>query len=166
MRPSTWKTPTAAFLLLVALAEIMLTIFGYGPASVDASEAGRERHRRRALRQFRRDQPLHERHGILFRRRVHKGPPVLREIDISMCYRHECEAFARMLRTGGMNHSYEELVYPVFTSTRFTSVQKRRPEALRGWGNYWVSRHHVHHILIPLLGLRVAGGISVPFSRR
>ena len=43
-----------------------------------------------------------------------KARPTLREIDISMCYRHECEAFARMLRTGEMNHSYEELVYPVF----------------------------------------------------
>ena len=31
-----------------------------------------------------------------------------------MCYQHECESFTKMLRYGTQDHSYEELILPVY----------------------------------------------------
>ncbi len=96
------------------LAEIMLTVFGYTPESVDADEANGSVTAAAHYANF--DVTNHFMNGTGYYSAAvfTKARPVLREIDISMCYRHECEAFARMLRTGEMNHSFEELVYPVF----------------------------------------------------
>jgi hypothetical protein len=96
------------------LAEISMTIFGYDPLSVDASRspggvtavahyAGYD-----VTNHFM-DGTGYYSAAVFAQKRA-----VLREIDISMCYRLECAAFADMLRTGKMPHSYEALVYPVF----------------------------------------------------
>ena len=42
-----------------------------------------------------------------------KDQTVFKELDVSKIYQHECDAFARMLRTGEMEQTYEELVMPV-----------------------------------------------------
>jgi predicted dehydrogenase len=113
--PLNMENPYGGFFFYSShLAEIMLTVFGYGPESVDAHEAGGSVTATAHYDEF--DVTNHFVNGTGYYSAAvfTKTRPVLREIDISMCYRHECEAFARMLRTGEMNHSYEELVYPVF----------------------------------------------------
>ncbi len=42
-----------------------------------------------------------------------KDQTVFKELDVSKIYQHECDAFAKMLRTGKMEQTYEELVMPV-----------------------------------------------------
>lgn len=42
-----------------------------------------------------------------------KDQTVFKELDVSKIYQHECDAFVRMLRTGEMEQTYEELVMPV-----------------------------------------------------
>ena len=42
-----------------------------------------------------------------------KDRTVFKELDVSKIYQHECDAFAKMLRTGKMEQTYEELVMPV-----------------------------------------------------
>jgi predicted dehydrogenase len=113
--PLNMENPYGGFFFYSShLAEIMLTIFGFGPESVDAHEAGGSVAATAHYENF--DVTNHFINGTGYYSAAvfTKTRPVLREIDISMCYRHECEAFARMLRTGEMNHKYEELVYPVF----------------------------------------------------
>lgn len=113
--PLNMENPYGGFFFYSShLAEIMLTIFGYTPESVDADEANGSVTAAAHYANF--DVTNHFMNGTGYYSAAvfTKARPVLREIDISMCYRHECEAFARMLRTGEMNHSFEELVYPVF----------------------------------------------------
>lgn len=113
--PLNMENPYGGFFFYSShLAEIMLTVFGYTPESVDADEANGSVTAAAHYANF--DVTNHFMNGTGYYSAAvfTKARPVLREIDISMCYRHECEAFARMLRTGEMNHSLEELVYPVF----------------------------------------------------
>lgn len=42
-----------------------------------------------------------------------KDQTIFKELDVSKIYQHECDAFAKMLRTGKMEQTYEELVMPV-----------------------------------------------------
>ncbi len=42
-----------------------------------------------------------------------KDQTVFKELDVSKIYQHECDAFAKMLRSGEMDQTYEELVMPV-----------------------------------------------------
>lgn len=37
-----------------------------------------------------------------------------RNVDMSLIYKHECDDFANMLRTGKMQHSFHQLIAPVF----------------------------------------------------
>lgn len=113
--PLNMENPYGGFFFYSShLAEIMLTVFGYGPESVDACEAGGSVTAAAHYDGFDVTNHFISGTGYYSAAVFTKARPVLREIDISLCYRHECEAFARMLRTGEMNHSYEELVYPVF----------------------------------------------------
>ena len=48
-------------------------------------------------------------HGLL----INQNGIYERNIDISLIFKHECEEFATMLRTGKMQYSYEQLVAPV-----------------------------------------------------
>lgn len=96
------------------LAEISMTIFGYDPISVDAHESGGGVTAIAHYADYDVANHFIDGTGYYSAAVFTKNRPVLREIDISMCYRHECAQFVDMLRTGKMAHSYEELVYPVF----------------------------------------------------
>ncbi len=132
--PLNMENPYGGFFFYSShLAEIMMTIFGYAPKSVDASEVSGSVTAVAHYEGF--DVTNHFMNGTGYYSAavLTKARPVLREIDISMCYRHECEAFARMLRTGEMNHSYAELVYPVFylnavSEAYRTGVRQKLPE--------------------------------------
>ena len=96
------------------LAEMSLTIFGYDPLSVSAFLQGDN-----VAAVVRYDR-------YLVANRFHNGNynysatlygekrTLFREVDISLIYRHECENFAHMLRTGQTDQSYEELILPVY----------------------------------------------------
>ena len=96
------------------LAEMSMTIFGYNPSSVMAYRSGDQI---TAVVRYP-DYDVTNRflegnynYTVLFNQ---KSRPLFREVDISLIYEHECENFARMLRTGKMDQSYEELIMPVF----------------------------------------------------
>lgn len=113
--PLNMENPYGGFFFYSShLSEIMLTIFGYAPESVDAHEVGGSVTAVAHYADFDVTNHFIDGTGSYSAAVFSKSRPVLREIDISMCYRHECEAFVHMLRTGEMNHTYEELVYPVF----------------------------------------------------
>jgi hypothetical protein len=113
--PLNMENPYGGFFFYSShLAEIMLTIFGYAPESVDAHEADGSVTCVAHYAHFDVSNHFIDGTGYYSAAVFTKARPVLREIDISMCYLRECEAFARMLRTGEMSHSYEELIYPVF----------------------------------------------------
>ena len=96
------------------LAEMSMTVFGYNPSSVMAYRSGDQI---TAVVRYP-DYDVTNRflegnynYTVLFNQ---KSRPLFREVDISLIYEHECENFARMLRTGKMDQSYEELIMPVF----------------------------------------------------
>ncbi len=95
------------------LAEISMTIFGYNPKSVAAYRAGDNITAIARYDSF--DVTNHFVEGnYTYSAAIYgKGKTVARDIDISMCYQHECAIFVDMLRTGRMSHSYEHLVWPV-----------------------------------------------------
>lgn len=96
------------------LAEITLTIFGYDPKSVMAFRQGDNV--TAVTRYDRYDVTGHFNDGNYnYSATVFgKNRTLFRELDISLIYRHECENFAHMLRTGEMDQSYEELILPVY----------------------------------------------------
>lgn len=96
------------------LAEMSMTVFGYNPSSVMAYRSGDQI---TAVVRYP-DYDVTNRflegnynYTVLFNQ---KSRPLFREVDISLIYEYECENFARMLRTGKMDQSYEELIMPVF----------------------------------------------------
>lgn len=95
------------------LAEMMLAVFGGDPVSVTASRNGD--HVTAIVHYDEYDVTNHflngKRQYTLTLNRSER--PVFMEVDISMIYRRECEVFAKMLRTGEMEQSYEALVLPV-----------------------------------------------------
>lgn len=95
------------------LAEISLSLFGI-PASVAAFQSGNN-----VTAVARYDGYCVSNHFIddlnAYYAAVYcKGRVCERNIDISLCYRHECDEFAAMLRSGKSNQSMEELIAPVF----------------------------------------------------
>ena len=89
-----------------------MTVFGYNPSSVMAYRSGDQI---TAVVRYP-DYDVTNRflegnynYTVLFNQ---KSRPLFREVDISLIYEHECENFARMLRTGKMDQSYEELIMP------------------------------------------------------
>ncbi len=95
------------------LAEISLTIFGYNPKSVRAFRAGDSVTAVVSYDGFNVTNQYIEGNYTYAGAIYGKGKTVARDIDISMCYQHECKIFVDMLRTGVMSHSYEHLVAPV-----------------------------------------------------
>ena len=95
------------------LAEICLTIFGYDPLAVSAFEKKGNVTAVVHYNDF--DVACHYTDGCYqyFGAVYGKDRLVSRDIDMSDCYRLECDAFAKMLRTGEMPHSYEHLAKPV-----------------------------------------------------
>lgn len=96
------------------LAEISLAIFGYNPISVQAKEKNGsvtvivEYDNFCVANCF--ASGCYQYHGqVVSKKRIYA-----RNIDESMCYKHECEEFVEMLRTGKMKYTYEQLVAPVF----------------------------------------------------
>ena len=96
------------------LAEISLTIFGYDPQSVTAFRSGDDV--TAVVHYDRYNVTNHFMNGCYsYTGAVYgKTKALYREIDIGMCYQHECESFTRMLRYGVQDHSYEQLVLPVY----------------------------------------------------
>lgn len=95
------------------LASMTLTVFGSDPVSVTASRSGDDVTAIVHYENF--DVTNHflnekMQYTITLNR---KERPIFVEVDIGMIYQHECAAFADMLRTGKMEHTYEELVLPV-----------------------------------------------------
>lgn len=95
------------------LAEISMTIFGYDPKSVHAFRCGSDVTVIAHYDGY--DVTNHFVEGNYSYSATIWGPGKTygREIDISMCYQHECAIFVDMLRSGRMSHSYEHLVAPV-----------------------------------------------------
>ena len=95
------------------LAEMTLRIFGYDPIEVTAQVCNN--HVSVLMRyenfivtnQF--VDGCYKYHGLL----INQNGIYERNIDISLIFKHECEEFATMLRTGEMKYSYEQLVAPV-----------------------------------------------------
>lgn len=96
------------------LAEIMLAIFGYDVKSVVAVEKNGNVTGIARYNDF--DVTMHFNDGnySYSAGMFGKNGSARREIDISLCYQHECAIFVDMLRTGKMAHTYEELIAPVF----------------------------------------------------
>ncbi len=116
------------------LAEMSMTVFGYDPQSVTAFRSGDNV---TAVVHYDRCDIVNRflegnyNYTITLNQ---KARPLFREVDISMIYQHECENFARMLRTGEMDQSYEDLILPVYylraVEESFTSgqtVQMEKP---------------------------------------
>lgn len=95
------------------LAEICLTIFGYDPVAVSAFE--KKGNVTAVVHYDAFDVSCHYMDGCYqyFGAVYGKDKLESRSIDMSDCYRLECDAFAKMLRTGEMPHSYEHLAKPV-----------------------------------------------------
>lgn len=96
------------------LAEISLAVFGYDPISVFAQEKNgsvmvtAEYDKFFVANCF--VDGCYQYHGqVVSKKRIYA-----RNIDEGMCYKHECEEFVDMLRTGKMKYTYEQLVAPVF----------------------------------------------------
>lgn len=96
------------------LAEMCLKVFGGDPIAVIAKSFGEnvvalvEYENYTVSLQFVGDS------YVYFGQIVNGNGVYARNIDISLCYRHECDQFAEMLRYGKMAQSYEQLVAPVF----------------------------------------------------
>ena len=96
------------------LAEMTLRIFGYDPIEVTAQVCNNHvtvltRYENYIVtNQF--VDGCYKYHGLL----INQNGIYERNIDISLIFKHECEEFATMLRTGGMKYSYEQLVAPVY----------------------------------------------------
>ena len=95
------------------LAEMSMTVFGYNPRSVIASRNGDNITAIVHYDDFDVTNRFLEGNYNYTLTLNQKSRPTLREVDISMIYQHECENFARMLRTGEMDQSYEDLILPV-----------------------------------------------------
>ena len=95
------------------LVEMSMTVFGYNPRSVMASRSGDNVTAIVHYDDFDVTNRFLEGNYNYTLMLNQKSRPILREVDISMIYQHECENFARMLRTGEMDQSYEELILPV-----------------------------------------------------
>lgn len=96
------------------LAEISLTTFGYAPRAITARRSGNDV---TAMVEY--DDYIVSNHFLesayVYHGTVYCNDKIsARNIDISLCYRHECDDFVSMLRTGQMAHSLEHLVAPVF----------------------------------------------------
>ncbi|MBE6883303.1 MAG: Gfo/Idh/MocA family oxidoreductase [Ruminococcaceae bacterium] len=96
------------------LAEISMTIFGYDPLSVSAFRCGDDV--TAVVNYDRYNVTNHFMEGCYsYNAAVYaKNKTLFRDIDIGMCYQHECASFTNMLRHGIQDHSYEELILPVY----------------------------------------------------
>ncbi len=91
------------------LTEMALAVFGYDPKSLLALEKNGSR--TCILRYENYDVTLNYTKGTSASTGVVIG--TVREIDISLIYLQEVEAFIDTLRTGKMHHTYEQLIAPV-----------------------------------------------------
>lgn len=96
------------------LAEISMTIFGYDPKSVIAWKGDKGVTAVAKYDGYCVSNHFAEGNYSYGASIYGKGKTVSRDIELSMCYQHECQIFVDMLRTGKMAHSYEELVWPVY----------------------------------------------------
>ena len=113
------------------LTEMALTVFGYDPESVLAVEKNGSR--ACILRYGDYDVTLNYTRGTSASTGViiGKNGNVVREIDISLIYLQEVEAFIETLRTGRMHHSREQLIKPVKVINAIEeSVRKGREIAI------------------------------------
>lgn len=97
------------------LAEMSLTIFGYDPKAVTAFRNGDDvtvvvEYDKYTVTNHFMEGCYNAYHCTIFG----KDRNVCRDIDISMCYQHECEDFAAMLHNGTMSHTYKQLITPVY----------------------------------------------------
>ena len=95
------------------LAEVSLTVFGYNPKSVAAFRQGDNLVIVTRYEDFLVTGHYNEGNYNYAASVYGKEGTLQREIDLSAIYRSECDSFARMLRTGEMDHSYDQLVKPV-----------------------------------------------------
>ena len=95
------------------LAEISLSVFGYDPVAVTAFRRQNDVIALVDYEHFSVTNAFidgcYSYNATIYR----KGKDDFREIDIGMCYEHECEEFSLMLTHGIMTYSYEQLVKPV-----------------------------------------------------
>ncbi len=96
------------------LAETLLAIFGYDPKEVTAKRCGDSVNAIVSYDNFSVGAQFTEGCYRYFGQVVWGTTMYSREIDISLCYKHECEEFADMLRNGKMKYTYEQLVKPVY----------------------------------------------------
>jgi len=97
------------------LAEMSLTIFGYDPKAVTAFRNGDDvtvvvEYDKYDVTNHFMEECGNAYHCSIFGQERN----VCRDIDISMCYQHECEDFAAMLHNGTMSHTYKQLITPVY----------------------------------------------------
>ncbi|MBQ7033167.1 MAG: Gfo/Idh/MocA family oxidoreductase [Clostridia bacterium] len=97
------------------LAEMSMTIFGYDPQSVYAFRCGDD-----VTAVVRYDRYTVTNHFMEGCNRSYfgmvscKDRNFAREVDISLCYKHECEEFVSMLRTGKAPRDLREIILPVY----------------------------------------------------
>lgn len=96
------------------LAEISMTVFGYNPLEICAMECSGNVTAMVRYENFVVENRFMDGCYQYFGQVSTKDRIYSRDIDESLCYRHECDEFAEMLRLGHMRHSYEQLVAPVF----------------------------------------------------
>ena len=109
------------------LAEISLAVFGYDPQEVIAAEANGSVNAIVRYKDFAVTNCFMDGCYKYAGQIVTKDGIYGRMIDESMGYKHECEEFAAMVRTGKMKHTYSQLVAPVFyLHAVYTSYTERR----------------------------------------
>ncbi len=95
------------------LAEISLSVFGYDPVSVTAFRRQNDVIALVDYEHFSVTNAFvdgcYSYNATIYR----KGSDDFRNIDIGMCYEHECEEFSLMLTHGIMSYSYDQLIKPV-----------------------------------------------------
>lgn len=97
------------------LSEMSMTVFGYDPKSVLAFENNNNvtavvKYDSFSVTNHFMNECGNSYFGIVCGREKN----VVREIDISLCYKHECDAFVSMLRSGKSALSLKELIMPVY----------------------------------------------------
>ena len=95
------------------LAEISLSVFGYDPVAVTAFRRQNDVIALVDYEHFSVTNAFvdgcYSYNATIYR----KGKDEFRDIDIGMCYEHECEEFSLMLTHGIMTYSYDQLIKPV-----------------------------------------------------
>ena len=95
------------------LAEMTLRVFGYDPIEVTAIECNKHVTVMTRYEKYVVTGQFVDGCYKYFGQVIGKDGIYSRDIDISLIFRHECEEFVKMLRTGKMAYTYEQLIAPV-----------------------------------------------------